>query len=111
MPLFRRLPKRGFSNAPFQKRCEIVNVWQLERFDDGDKVGVDELSAAGLVGGDGRVAVNGRSMPVADAVQLGTDVETVVAEQGDGAPVAGPLALGAVGQDKGAPAPGQPSSG
>ena len=49
MPLFRRLPKRGFSNAAFEHRCEVVNVWQLERFDDGAKVGVDELSAAGLI--------------------------------------------------------------
>ncbi len=50
MPLFRRIPKRGFSNAAFEQRCEVVNVWQLERFDDGAKVGVDELSAAGLIG-------------------------------------------------------------
>ncbi len=50
MPLFRRIPKRGFSNAAFEQRCEVINVWQLERFDDGAKVGVDELSAAGLIG-------------------------------------------------------------
>ncbi len=49
MPLFRRIPKRGFSNVQFAKPCEIVNVWQLERFDDGDQIGVDELSAAGLI--------------------------------------------------------------
>ena len=50
MPLFRRLPKRGFSNCRFAKRCEIVNVSQLERFDDGDAVGVEQLSNAGLIG-------------------------------------------------------------
>jgi large subunit ribosomal protein L15 len=50
MPLFRRLPKRGFSNYKFATRYEIVNVLQLERFDDGAAVGVEQLSSAGLVG-------------------------------------------------------------
>jgi len=49
MPLFRRLPKRGFSNYKFAIRCEIVNVSQLERFQDGADVGIDQLSDAGLV--------------------------------------------------------------
>lgn len=50
MPLFRRLPKRGFNNYKFAKRCEIVNVCQLERFEDGASVGVEQLSGAGLIG-------------------------------------------------------------
>jgi large subunit ribosomal protein L15 len=49
MPLFRRLPKRGFSNYKFAIRCEIVNVSQLERFQDGADVGIEQLSTAGLV--------------------------------------------------------------
>ena len=49
MPLFRRLPKRGFSNFNFADRYEIVNVCQLERFEEGTEVGVDQLVAAGLV--------------------------------------------------------------
>lgn len=49
MPLFRRLPKRGFSNRKFAVRCEIVNVCQLERFEDGASVGVEQLSDAGLI--------------------------------------------------------------
>lgn len=49
MPLFRRLPKRGFNNANFKKSYEIVNVSQLERFDDGSAVGHEELSQAGLI--------------------------------------------------------------
>ena len=49
MPLFRRLPKRGFSNYQFAKRCEIVNVSELDRFDDGADVGVEQLSDAGLI--------------------------------------------------------------
>lgn len=50
MPLFRRLPKRGFSNYKFAIRCEIVNVSQLERFQDGADVGIEQLSTAGLIG-------------------------------------------------------------
>ncbi|MBN2132662.1 MAG: 50S ribosomal protein L15 [Sedimentisphaerales bacterium] len=49
MPLFRRLPKRGFNNKKFAARFEVVNVSQLERFDDGAQVGVEQLSQAGLV--------------------------------------------------------------
>ena len=49
MPLFRRLPKRGFSNFDFAQRCEIVNIYQLERFEDGSIVGLDQLSNAGLI--------------------------------------------------------------
>ena len=29
MPLYRRLPKRGFTNAPFKEVVETVNVSQL----------------------------------------------------------------------------------
>jgi large subunit ribosomal protein L15 len=50
MPLFRRLPKRGFSNFNFATRYSIVNVSQLEKFDDGADVGVEQLSNAGLIG-------------------------------------------------------------
>jgi len=50
MPLFRRLPKRGFSNYKFAIRCEIVNVSQLERFQDDADVGIEQLSTAGLIG-------------------------------------------------------------
>ena len=50
MPLFRRLPKRGFSNYKFATRYEIVNVSQLERFDDGVSVGAEQLSNVGLIG-------------------------------------------------------------
>jgi len=49
MPLFRRLPKRGFSNYKFATRYQIINVLQLERFDDGSAVGLEQLSYAGLI--------------------------------------------------------------
>jgi len=50
MPLFRRLPKRGFSNYNFARRYEIVNVAQLETvFEDGSAVNISELAGAGLV--------------------------------------------------------------
>ena len=49
VPLFRRLPKRGFNNKIFAKRFEVVNVCDLERFDDGAEVGVAQLSRAGLI--------------------------------------------------------------
>jgi large subunit ribosomal protein L15 len=52
MPLIRRLPKRGFSNARFTKEFEIVNLEQLNsRFDADATITVVELVAAGLVKG------------------------------------------------------------
>lgn len=48
MPLYRRLPKRGFTNL-FRKEYAIVNVSQLGAFADGSRVGPDELCKAGLV--------------------------------------------------------------
>lgn len=50
MPLFRRIPKRGFSNFNFARRYEIVNVSQLElNFDDGSTINAETLVSAGLV--------------------------------------------------------------
>ena len=37
-PLFRRVPKRGFSNHEFKRRYTVVNVGQLERFAAGTVV-------------------------------------------------------------------------
>ena len=37
-PLYRRLPKRGFSNAPFKKEYATVSVSDLNRFNDGDVI-------------------------------------------------------------------------
>src|SRR5512135_3072896 len=50
-PFFRHLPKRGFNNKEFATRFMVVNVSQLERFDDGAQVGVEQLSGAGLIPG------------------------------------------------------------
>jgi large subunit ribosomal protein L15 len=57
MPLFRRLPKRGFNNAAFATKYEVVNVGSLGRFDAGTVVGPEELKRARLYGGKGRVKV------------------------------------------------------
>ena len=48
MPLQRRVPKRGFNNI-FAKRYAIVNVGDLERFENGSRVDFKSLKAAGLV--------------------------------------------------------------
>lgn len=50
MPLHRRLPKRGFTNARFKKEFFLVNLDQLETiFNDGDAVTKDILVEKGLV--------------------------------------------------------------
>src|SRR5512141_1530813 len=50
MPLHRRLPKRGFTNI-FKKEHAIVNLSDLERFDNGATVDEGALRKAGLVKG------------------------------------------------------------
>jgi large subunit ribosomal protein L15 len=49
MPLFRRLPKRGFNNYQFTTRYEVVNVSQLDRFENGAVIDIKSLFVAGLV--------------------------------------------------------------
>ena len=48
-PVFRRFPKRGFSNFDFERRFHIVNLGDLERFDNGATVDATALKEAGLV--------------------------------------------------------------
>ncbi len=48
MPLFRRLPKRGFTNI-FRKEYAIINISSLNVFDDGETVDTQKLIERGLV--------------------------------------------------------------
>ena len=48
MPLFRRLPKRGFKNRN-SKDIVGINVSALDRFDDGAVVDVQALKDSGLI--------------------------------------------------------------
>ena len=52
MPIFRRLPKRGFSNFKFRTEYEIVDVAVLDAcFQDGETVDLDALCKLRLVQG------------------------------------------------------------
>ncbi|MDD5015699.1 MAG: 50S ribosomal protein L15 [Atribacterota bacterium] len=48
MPLYRRVPKRGFTNV-FKKDYSIVNIGQLNVFEDGDVVDQKELIDKGII--------------------------------------------------------------
>ena len=48
MPLFRKLPRRGFNNARFRKEYAIVNVGDLEKI-GGEEVDLNSAKTAGLV--------------------------------------------------------------
>ena len=48
MPLYRRIPKRGFTN-PNTKKIVAINLSELERFENGADVTVEALRAAGIV--------------------------------------------------------------
>jgi len=49
MPLFRRIPKRGFNNANFEETFALVNVRDLKCFNPNEDVTVEALRAKGLV--------------------------------------------------------------
>lgn len=48
-PLYRRLPKRGFTNTSFKTVWNIINLSQLNVFDNGTEVTVELLSEKGLL--------------------------------------------------------------
>ena len=49
MPLARRLPKRGFSNYPFKKEYAIVNVGELNAFEENTVITPELLMEYGFV--------------------------------------------------------------
>jgi large subunit ribosomal protein L15 len=49
MPLYRRLPKRGFNNKRFAKSYIEINVQDLENFPDGTTVDAAFLADTGLL--------------------------------------------------------------
>ena len=55
LPLYRKLPKRGFNNSRFAKQYTEVNVQSLNKFSDGDVVDSVALLNMGIV----KVVVDG----------------------------------------------------
>jgi large subunit ribosomal protein L15 len=51
MPLYRRVPKRGFSHETWRKSFHVVNVGDLNAFDDGATVDAEALKTIGLAKG------------------------------------------------------------
>ena len=49
IPLYRRLPKRGFSNAKFKTTYAVINVSDLNKFEDGTVVTPALLKESGLL--------------------------------------------------------------
>lgn len=49
MPLFRRIPKRGFNNAAFAKEYEVINLRALSGFAEGSEVGPEAMRQKGIV--------------------------------------------------------------
>ena len=49
LPLYRKLPKRGFNNYRFAKKYATINVKSLNKFNDGEVVDCAALLAAGII--------------------------------------------------------------
>jgi len=48
MPLFRKLPQRGFNRTRFQTPCAVINLYDLDKI-SGDVVNLSTLKEAGLI--------------------------------------------------------------
>ena len=48
-PLYRRLPKRGFNNARFKTEYAVINLSDLNKFNDGDVITPEILKEKGIV--------------------------------------------------------------
>ncbi len=48
MPIYRRLPKRGFTNI-FKKQVDVINIDRLELFENDDEIDMVLLKEKGLV--------------------------------------------------------------
>ena len=49
LPLYRKLPKRGFNNFRFGKKYAVINVQSLNKFNDGEVVDAAALLALGII--------------------------------------------------------------
>ncbi len=58
MPLYRRLPQRGFNNKNFRTEYAVVNLSTLDRLEGVDAIDRDLLVEKGVIGAsDGRVKI------------------------------------------------------
>ena len=48
-PIYMKIPKRGFNNNRFTKRFAIINLDDLNRFNDGDVVTLELLKEKGII--------------------------------------------------------------
>ena len=81
MPLYRRLPKRGFKNRN-TKNIIALNIHELERFEDGAVVTVESLVEKGIIGDvcDGVKALGGGELTKKLTVKLNAFSESAKAK-------------------------------
>jgi len=95
MPLYRRLPKRGFNNI-FAKHYQLVNLGRLQtaidagKLDAGKPIGIEELIASGVVrkARDGvRLLAKGELKAKVDITVAGASAPAVAAVEAAGGKV------------------------
>ncbi|MBT3532830.1 MAG: 50S ribosomal protein L15 [Rhodospirillaceae bacterium] len=95
MPLYRRLPKRGFNNI-FSKNYQVVNLGRLQtaidagKLDAGKAIGMDELLASGVVrrARDGvRLLAKGELKAKVDITVAGASASAIAAVEAGGGSV------------------------
>lgn len=52
LPLYRKLPERGFSNARFARKLDVINLETIEKlYEDGEVVSIETLRQKGFIKG------------------------------------------------------------
>ena len=106
MPLYRRLPKRGFNNHRFRRRFQAVNLGRLQEAVDADMLDRDKVVDRDALVRAGVVRRNRHGIRLLAAGELKVPLNIEV----DGASKAAAVAVAAVGGTvvtKGAPAPAE----
>mgnify|MGYP002526721919 CR=1 FL=1 len=93
MTWVRRIPKRGFTNAPFKTRFHVVNLRDLEaRFEKGAEIDATSLAEAGLIR-DARLPLKVRG----EGMGIGGSVSGIIGREEETLRVAGGERVGLIG--------------
>ncbi|MGM0440447.1 MAG: 50S ribosomal protein L15 [Chlamydiota bacterium] len=82
LPLYRKLPTRGFTRGRFQKQVDIINLWQIdELYSDGETVDAESLRNHGLIGNNSDVVKLLANGEISKKVHIKLDTISLGAQQ------------------------------
>ena len=75
MPLYRRIPRRGFLNARFKKTYKVISLARMDSlFSNGDTVSLAQLKALGAVKGRSHLIKIVSGIPLKNSYRISPDI-------------------------------------